>query len=265
MSENNSELPVAHVICIKWGSAAYGAKDVNRLYGMVVRNMLRHEVRFHCFTEISAGLRDGVRIHPLPVLECDPSQVKYAYQKEVGLCDDNLGGLHGERVIFFDLDVVITGSLDEMVDLPTGDDFVIIKDWNTKGNHVGQATCYSFRVGTLGFVKKYYEEHSKKVLEHYRTASQEYLSSKVIEKWGALKFWPETWCQSFKFTVLPAWYLRPFVTARLPVGTKVLAFHGRPKIDDAVMGRWTPERVPLFKRIYKTIRPCPWIEEYWRD
>ena len=265
MSINHPVLPVVHVICIKWGSALYGAKDVNRLYGMVARNMHRHEVRFHCFTEDCTGLRDEVITHPLPILECDPGKVKHGYLKEVGLCDDHLGGLHGQRVIFFDLDVIITDSLDEMVELPQGDDFVIINDWNTRGNRVGQATCYSFKVGTLGFAKKYFEEHPQEVIRRYGTACQEYLSSKVIEKWGALKFWPADWCQSFKFTVLPVWYRRAFVTPELPIGTKVLAFHGSPKIEDAMLGRWSNEEIPFLKRLYKTIRPCPWIAQFWTD
>ena len=44
-----------------------------------------------------------------------------------------------------------------MLSFPQSDDFVIIKDWNSKGNRVGQATCYSWQVGTLGFIKKDFE------------------------------------------------------------------------------------------------------------
>lgn len=265
MSKHELEPPVALVICIKWGAGLYDATDVNRLYAMVARNLHRHELRFHCFTEISEGLREEVIVHPLPLVGCAPGDLKHGYRKEVGLCDDDLGGLRGQRVMFFDLDVVITGALDEMVEFPSGDDFVIIKDWNTRGDHVGQATAYSFRVGTLGFVKTYFEANAQEVVAKYTTASQEYLSSKVIEKWGKLKFWPEAWCQSYKFTVLPPWYLRPFVVPELPAGTKVLAFHGQPKIEDAILGRWSPERVPFYKRTYKTIRPCPWIGNYWKE
>lgn len=252
-----------NVICIKWGTL-YSCQDVNLLYSMVKRNISKYELNFYCFTEITDGLDSGIHVRPLPVMNMDPAELKYAYRKEAGLCDDDLGGLNGERVLFFDLDVVITGSLDCFFEYATGDDFVIINDWNTKGDHVGQATCYSWRVGTLGYIKRYFEENARSVIARYGTASQEYLSSKIIEKRGSLKFWPEEWCRSFKVHALPSWYKRPFVTPSLPDGTKVLAFHGRPKIQDAIKGVWSPHGTPLHKRIYKTIKPSPWILDYWK-
>lgn len=254
-----------NVICIKWGDA-YSAKDVNTLYSMVRCNTEQYNIQFFCFTDNAGGLDSDIHIRPLPVMHCPAESVKYAYRKEAGLCDDDLGGLRGERVFFFDLDVLITNSLDEMFSYPNGDEFVIINDWNTKGDHVGQASCYSWLVGTLGFVKSYYEANAEEVVKEFHTASQEYLSSKVIERYGALKFWPETWCRSFKFHCLPVWYTRSFTEPHLPSGTKVLAFHGRPKMDDALIGRWAPPgKVPFWKKLYKTIKPSPWIKKYWKS
>ena len=264
MRNSLKNMPLANVICIKWGKA-YGAEDVNKLYGMVSRNMKKHVLHFYCFTDDGHNLHKGIIVKPLPKINCAQEDIKYVYQKEVGLCDDNLGGLNGQRVLFFDLDVVITGSLDEFVSFPKKDEFIIINDWNTRGNAIGQATCYSWKVGTLGFIKKYFEDNVKEVLKKFHTASQAYLSSKVIEKWGELKFWPEGWCRSFKFHALPHWYLRPFFAPQLPKGTKVLAFHGHPKIEEAIKGVWSIDGVPLFKRLYKTICPSPWLKEYWKE
>jgi hypothetical protein len=80
---------------------------------------------------------------------------------------------------------------------------------------------------------------------------------------GSLHFWPDDWCKSFKFHALPPWWARPFRTARLPAGCKILAFHGEPKMADALNGRWSEEPQPLHKRIYKTIRPAHWIADHW--
>ena len=141
-----------------------------------------------------------INVRALPVLQTEPEyQTKYVYRKEVGLCDDELGGLKGERVFFFDLDIVIVGNLDEFFEYPKNDGFYIINDWNSRGNKVGQASCYSWVVGTLGFVKEYYEQHPKEVIDRFFTASQAYLSSKVIEKYGKLNFWPKGWFCSFRF------------------------------------------------------------------
>ncbi|MGB0935695.1 MAG: hypothetical protein ACPGXY_06500 [Alphaproteobacteria bacterium] len=254
-------MDTVNVICIKWGTA-YSAHDVNQLYRMVASNIHKHEVAFHCFTDDTAGLDQSIRTHPLPVMNCPPEKVKYVYRKEVGLCDDNLGDLNGQRVLFFDLDIILTGPIDDFFILPKNDEFYIINDWCTKGDHVGQATCYSWKVGTLGFAKEYFEAHPEETLKRFHTASQEYLSSKVIEKWGKLNFWPEEWCRSFKEHALPVWYKRPFVPPTLPEGTRLLAFHGRPKAEDAIKGIWSPKGVPFIKRLYKTIKPAPWIADY---
>ena len=256
---------IANVICIKWGSA-YGAEDVNRLFAMVRRQVSAYELRFFCFTDDSTGFHPDIHVRPLPVVHLeDPRDLKHIYRKEVGLCDDDLGGLHGQRVLFFDLDVIITGELDSMLDYPKGDEFVIINDWNTAGDHVGQATCYSWKVGTLGHIKADFESRPKEVVHKYHTSSQGYLSAMVLETFGPMKFWPKEWCRSFKFHALPVWYKRPFVAPRLPKNTKVLAFHGHPKIEDAILGRWSPKKPPFYKRAYKTILPSPWIKEYWHD
>lgn len=168
-------------ICIKWGNA-YSPDYVNKLKNMVKRNTSYH-IDFFCFTDNSEGLDNDIVVKPLPVLDTFKEyQTKYSYRKEAALCDDNLGELNGERVFFFDLDIVIVSSLDEFFDYPKGDEFYIINDWNSRGNKIGQASCYSWKVGTLGYIKEYFEQHPKEVTDQFFTASQEYLSSKIIEK-----------------------------------------------------------------------------------
>ena len=260
-----TKLSIVNIICIKWGTC-YDAKSVNLLYAMVKRHVQAHAVRFFCFTENANELHPDIIIQPLPIMHLtNPNDLKYGYLKEAGLCDDYLAGLNGQRVFFFDLDVIITGNLDPMLSFPQSDDFVIIKDWNSKGNRVGQATCYSWQVGTLGFIKKDFENRPKEIIQEFYTASQAYLSSKVIEKWGALIFWPESWCRSFKIHALPRWYLRRWIEPRLPQDTILLAFHGHPKMADAIVGQWGDAKIPWLKRVYKTIRPTPWIMDHWKE
>ena len=162
-----------NVICIKWGTF-YTAKDVNNLCSMVKRNT-SHDIDFYCFTENADGLREDVSVKPLPQFVNlkkgeEEYAMRYAYRKEAALCDDELGGLTGQRVFFFDLDSLIVGNLDEFFAYPKDEKFYIIDDWHTNGHHVGQASCYSWVVGTLGFVKKYFEDHQKEVVDRFYTA-----------------------------------------------------------------------------------------------
>lgn len=246
-----------HVITIKWG-AKYNKDDVNRLYYHIQKNT-SYEIVLHCFTENPVGLNPNIISHDLPSMEIKSEHKQYSYIKEAGLCDDNLGGLNGTRVFFFDLDVLICANLDELFDFPTDKEFLIINDWNTKGDHVGQASLYSWVVGELGYIKDYYEKNSHQIVDQFYTASQEYLSYMVIGKFGKLNFWPQKWCVSYKQHCMPAWYLRYFKTPALPKGAKIIAFHGDPKPENAYLGIWSDYSMPWYKKIYKKAKPAPWI------
>lgn len=253
----------ADVICIKWGTK-YDAADVNRLRAMVAAHLHRHKLRFHCFTDDPRGLDPEIRVHPLPPLHLsDPADLKHGYRKEAGLCADDLGGLTGRRVLFLDLDVVITGPLDDLIAYPRGDEVVMIDDWNSPSRPIGQASCYSWRVGTLGAIKRDFEARPREIVARYGTNCQAWLSGQVRARGHTLRFWPAAWCRSFKVHALPHWTLRRWVEPRLPRDCRVLAFHGEPKMADALAGRWSSAGVPWFKRIYKTLRPTPWLADYW--
>ena len=260
-----------NVICIKWGEK-YKARDVNHLYRGVKRNT-KYDIDFYCFTENPDGLDKEIKVFPILTT---PPWTTHAYRKEAGLCDDNLAGLNGQRVFFFDLDSLIVGNLDEFFEYPQGDKFYIINCWRHRRGHkkdiVGQASCYSFVVGTLGYIKDYYEANSKEVVDKFYTASQEYLSAKVMEKYGPLNFWPDNWFKSFYDHCMPQAFLRWLVTPKLPdvPGLKMVAFHGRCGITEALDGVFTHDK-EYFKGIrrftkgwYKRVKPCPWILEYWK-
>lgn len=258
-----------NIICILWGNI-YTEEDINILYSMITRNT-SFPINFHLFSNESLPkLHCNIIQHPENPMSISAEDNRYAYRKEAGLCDANLGGLKGQRVFFFDLDVLIMANLDDLFTYPEDENFYIINDWNTHGDHVGQATCYSFVVGTLGFIRENFEKNPKSIIKKYGTASQEYLSAMVIGKFGSLNFWPEQWFQSFKYHCLPPGLLRHFITPTLPPkGTKVLAFHGHPDIRDAQVGRWStpdaPKAAKGWKKLYKTCRPTQWIKDYWYE
>jgi len=262
-----TEHQTVHVISILWGNQ-YTEKDVNNLFSMICRNTSL-PIQFHLFSnETLNELNPSILKHPEPGLNVEPRFKPFNYRKEAGLCRDGLAGLDGQRVFFFDLDVLIMDNLDDLFTYPKGNAFYIINDWNTRGSHVGQASCYSFVVGTLGFIKTEFEADPASVLKTFGTASQEYLSAKAIEQFGPLNFWPEEWFQSFRYHCLPWGPLRHFVTAHRPrSGTKVLAFHGHPGLHDAIKGQWSEphafKAAKGWKKLYKTCRPTHWVAELW--
>jgi hypothetical protein len=256
-----SDKNVVHVVCIKWG-AYYSAGYVNRLYCAVKRNFEKYEPVFYCFTDFSEGLDEAIIVKPLPELK----DAKHAYLKEAGLCDANLGGLQGERVLYFDLDSVITGNLDCFIDFMKDDAPYITRDYGRNSDQVGGSNIYSWVVGTLAFIKDDYEQNTQRVVDSFGTASQEYLSAQIINKYGALNFYPNEWHISFKKHCLRRWPMNLFKEARRPGSeTRLVNFHGDPKVHDALAGSWTTRgTVPLYKRVYKYTRPVEWIAEYWK-
>lgn len=261
-----------NVICIKWGNV-YPNSDVNKLYNSIKRNT-KYNLDFYCFTDEPEGLDRQIIVKPLPEMNIELSKKQMGYLKEAGLCDDNLGGLNGQRVFFFDLDSLIVGNLDELFEYPNDEGFYIINDWAHRHgkmkNKVGQASCYSFVVGTLGYVKEYCEAHFSEIWQKYYTASQEYLSAKVIEKYTKLNFWPDDWFKSFRFHCMPFPLFRHFIVPKLPKikSLKMIAFHGVTGIEEAIAGVWcfdkNDKKYPRgYRKIYKFVLPTKWIEKYW--
>ena len=71
---------------------------------------------------------------------------------------------------------------------------------------------------------------------------------------------------------MPQAFLRWFVTPKLPdiEGLKMIAFHGRCGIEEAVEGVFTHDK-DYFRGVrryikgwYKHVKPCPWILDYWK-
>ena len=234
---------------------------------MIIRNT-SYNISFYCFTDDASNLKRNIIIKSLPILNTAKEyQKKYSYRKEAALCDDNLGELNGERVFFFDLDIVIIANLDELFDYPKDNKFYIIKDWKHNNNKVGQASCYSWVVGTLGYIKQYFEKNPKEVIDKYFTASQEYLSDKIIEKYGKLNFWPKNWFCSFRFHCMHKFGpLRHFFAPTIPniKDLKAIIFHGNPNPREAIKGIWIDKKNIKWKKLYKVCKPTKWIEKYWK-
>jgi hypothetical protein len=92
-----------HVVCVKWGKK-YGPEYVNRLYHGVCRYLTAVAYDFSCFTENPDGLDAGILVVPL-------AENWTGWWGKATLFGDT--GLEG-RMLYIDLDTVITGSLDDL-------------------------------------------------------------------------------------------------------------------------------------------------------
>ena len=187
-------MQMQNIVCMKWGTA-YGPEYVNRLYSMVRRNMTR-PFRFICFTDQRDGLDPAVEVFDLPPWATAHLSRMGAYRKKT-LCRADLEPFRdGERFLYLDLDVVIMDNIDAFFDYEPDKDFIICYNWTRGQGRIGNSSVTMMRVGPLQYIVDHMEAHFEDVQAKFRTASQEYLSSKIIEKYGELTFWPDAWCRS---------------------------------------------------------------------
>ena len=187
---------VVNVLCMKWGTK-YPADYVNRLYSMVARN-IRRPFRFVCLTDDNSDLSENIESFLLPELSVNLSGPERGWNK-LSVFSQELYDLKG-KVLCLDLDLIITGDLDDLFDYPGA--VMIIKDW-VKRDGTGNSSVYRFEVGAHPEVLSEFEASFDKIKAVYRN-EQEYLSAILMQK-NALVYWPDNWCRSFKRHCLRPW------------------------------------------------------------
>jgi hypothetical protein len=72
---------------------------------------------------------------------------------------------------------------------------------------------------------------------------------------GQLAHFPDAWVASFKYDCRPPRPLNLVLPPRQPPEAKVICFHGRPKMEEAVDG--------FRGGIFRSTRPAPWLKAAW--
>lgn len=255
-------MAVATIVCIKWGRL-FGPEYVNRLYSGVRRN-IDLPVRFLCMTEHPEGIHPDVEILDLP-------QEPFRKEMDAALAVANRQGAMRKVSLFrqgaipdlegpvlgFDLDVVITGDLTPIWELAPGK-VAMRHDWieRRKGRPTGHGSVFRFDPARHGYLYEDLAANAYAEVEKARGSEQRYTSHKAMDN-GDFEYIPEDWVVSFKHDCLdlpPMNYMRQ---PHLPEAARVVCFHGRPKMTEAVEGyrgsllRWS--------------LPCDWLRDHWID
>lgn len=198
------------VVCSKWG-VAYGPEYVNRLARMVAR-YLTVPYRFFCFTDDPSGVK--CRTMDLNrYLEGKPREQLFTFQGNSGISMGwpNLYLFRTDfpfrgRILYLDLDVVITGSLDDLVRMPG--DFIAIKDWWAK-NWNGSVNLFE-----AGAFPAIWDDFPPPNVGLYGNG-QDWLAQHVPDGTA----WPDAWVKSYKIHAQDG----------IPPDCRVVVFHGQPK------------------------------------
>jgi hypothetical protein len=267
---------IHQVICIKWGNR-YGPEYVNRIYSMVARN-LAAPFRIICFTDDRRGIRPEVVCLDLPELGCPvPTNAPGKFRK-LALWNADLAGLTG-NALFLDLDVVITGPLDELFAYGNPEDVVLARNWIKPLERLGQTSVFRFPIGRHGYMLKDFRADPEGLAGKYQF-EQRYVTHCIR---GGVRFFPSAWIRHFRLDCLGPWPLRYLRPARLPREARIVMFPGKPDPADAILGRWSaqvehePPRQHLgrlldgrytgsaWRHLKRYLLPVPWVAERWRE
>ena len=190
----------ATVACVKQGTK-YGPKYVNRLHSMARRNS-ELDLRFVCFTDDPSGLDDGIDARPLPD---DGFQ---GWWNKVSLFRDDLPDI-GERFLYFDLDVVLTGNIDQL--LLYDSDFAIMDNGYVPGFNT---SVFLLKTGSRPDI---WANFSPTIADDY-DGDQDWVAVMAPDA----ELWPDMWCVPYRLRAVQ----------KPPAMTKVVVFSGRPNPED---------------------------------
>lgn len=269
---------VKQIVCVKWG-VKYGPEYVNRLYGMVSRN-ITPPFRVVCLTDDRTGIRPEVECFDLPELGVpQPKNTLGKWRKQV-LWAHEVPGLEGVA-LFIDLDSVVVGSLDDYFSIGDPDDVYVARNWARPLERLGQTSVFRFKVGSNPHLLEGVRADPQGIADKYGF-EQHYVTANVN---GGVKFWPESWTKHFRLHCLMPFPLRYFVRAHIPAGSRIITFPGGPNPDDVVEGRWNKKSPPFpsrwqhiramfsgqrvdakrWRHLQRYVLPVPWLKSAWRE
>lgn len=243
------------IVTLKWGDR-YGSEYVNRL-ASAVRRHTKTPVRIVCFTDDGGGIDPVVEIFPIPEIDLPAAEKVTGWRK---IClfrpDLPIEGLG----LFVDLDVVITGSLDDFFTFGNEDDIPIIhnwlpahKTWFRPDPMIGNSSVFRWKLNDCAFVWDQFHGEKEWALANFRPP-QSYLTHCIRPR---MKFWPAEWVRSFKRHCRPVFPLNFLLAPSLPKEARIIAFHGKPDPDEAAVG-YKGKRANHFSL------PAKWIDEHWK-
>lgn len=204
-----------NIVCVNAGNyQGRGAQYVNTLFDMVARNLAEgFPGRFVCFTDDPTGLAPNIVVRSLPAGLNGWWNKLYLFKE--GLFDP------GDRIFYLDLDTLITGRLDEIVQAPGK--LIVMRDF-LRGYGV-QSAVMAWDAGVGASLWEMFEMMGR---PDFQGGDQAW-----IEKHAAgLSFWQDQFPDlfvSYKFS------------GRVPpLKASVVCFHGVPRPHQVTTG-WVPE------------------------
>lgn len=203
------------VVCVQKGNyLGRGAEYVNVLFDQVRRNLPEGtEGEFVCFTDDGAGLHDVITVRPLPDGLVGWWNKLWLFSP--GLFPD------GDRIIYFDLDTLIVGALDELAGY--SGEFAALRDFYRPDGL--QSAVMAWRSGAMTHLWTDWVEAGKPEIAG---GDQAWVEANIARADLLQELFPG------KFVSFKA-HCEPYP----PKGAAVVCFHGLPRPHEIAEG-WVP-------------------------
>ena len=208
------------IVCVNAGNyLGRGTDYVDILADMVARNISKEvSYKFICFTDTPGDYDSEIDVRPLPFEGLDGWWNKLALFKD-GIFPD------GDRILYLDLDTVITSGLDEIIKYEG--EFAILRDFYRPDGL--QSSVMIWRVGVAGKIWQSFQVNDFPKID------------------GGDQAWIERCAQLGIITpdILQDLYPHCFVSYKvhaknnIPKSAKMVVFHGQPRPHDVTDG-WMP-------------------------
>ena len=275
MTTSSATTPLKQIICIKWGTK-YGADYVNKLYGMVSRN-ITPPFRFVCFNDNTEGIRPEVEWPDLPPSDIVMPTNTLGKWPKSRLWNAQLGNVTG-TVLFLDLDVVVVGSLDDFFSFGDDDQTVLSYNPSNPLEKLGQTSCFRFKVGSLVSLLEKFRADPQGVADKYRF-EQRFVTRNAP---GGVKLFPKEWVVHFRRKCRQPFPLNYFIPPKLPHDARIIIFPGDLYPQNAIAGQYnknsadnakdhlaqlfTAEKIKKpISHLRHFILPTDWVATHWRE
>lgn len=250
---------IRNIICVKWGNK-YSADDVNRLFRNAAKNA-SGVIRFFCLTDNASGIVPEVETI---LLAMDALQGKIAHAQN--LLRRSTGALRKIAafnpllvpdltgpILCLDLDIIVTGSLDDLYDFEPGQ--VCMPSPFRKAANIptlGEGSVIRFDPNLHEFLYTDMLKDTEAMLENSYGSEQRY-TSYAADRRGKLSNFPEGWVVGFQRHCRPRKPMNLFFPPTLPSEARIVCFPSDPKADVAVHG---------FRNGINSSLPASWISKY---
>lgn len=249
------------VAMIKWGET-YPAHEFNRL-ARAVRANGGDEIRIVCVTDSTRGLQREIETVPLPKIPLDRHLWHRGMWPKLALFSTGVFPA-GAKVLYTDADNAIVGDIAGFFDIETGGGFHVVRDWKTyherwfpflfKVQRGANTSAFLFEAGSQTHIWARFLEDPTKAFEMHGLEQRF-----VTEHARGLTWLPDGWVESFKKCTAPLPPVSYFSPCRPGHGCRIVAFHGRPKIEELLVRRGN-----LLKPFTEGFGYVPWLERYCR-